>query len=179
MDPDSHPAIFVIDLPRRQQKLIFFKSFPAYYLVLFEGTFTSFFKEKKGQKKSQNSRNQGFSYYFCLMIESSGSIPLTSGSGSGRPKNMWIQWIRIRNTGDKDKKRRRPSASSPPPASWLRMPCRPRPCPWRPSSGPSAASSFHPRGQTSYLIIPRDGKLKNFTAIAKGVDDFMGSRHLV
>jgi hypothetical protein len=32
-----------------------------------------------------------------MMIEGSGSgsIPLTSGSGSGRPKNMWI---RIRNT---------------------------------------------------------------------------------
>jgi hypothetical protein len=28
----------------------------------------------------------------------SGSIPLTNGSGSGRPKNMWIRWIRIRNT---------------------------------------------------------------------------------
>jgi hypothetical protein len=27
---------------------------------------------------------------FCLMME---------GSGSGRPKNMWIRWIRIRNTG--------------------------------------------------------------------------------
>jgi hypothetical protein len=40
---------------------------------------------------------QGFSYYFCMMIEGSGSIPLTSGAGSGswRPKNMWI---RIRNT---------------------------------------------------------------------------------
>ncbi len=38
---------------------------------------------------------QGFSYYFCLMIEGSwagsGSIPLTNGSGSGRPKNMWIR----------------------------------------------------------------------------------------
>jgi len=37
------------------------------------------------------------------MIEGSGSgfIPLTDGSGSGskRPKNMWIRWIRIRNTG--------------------------------------------------------------------------------
>ncbi len=34
------------------------------------------------------------------MIEGSGSIPLTNGSGSGsrRPKNMWIRWIRIRNT---------------------------------------------------------------------------------
>jgi hypothetical protein len=41
------------------------------------------------------------------MIEGSGSasrsIPLTIGSGSMRPKNMWIRWIliriRIRNTG--------------------------------------------------------------------------------
>ncbi len=35
------------------------------------------------------------------MIEGSGSgsIPLTNGSGSGRPKNMWVRWIWIRNTG--------------------------------------------------------------------------------
>ena len=54
--------------------------------------------------KIQNSRNQGFSYYFCVMIEGSGSragsgsgsIPLTSGSGSWSPKNTWIRWIRIR-----------------------------------------------------------------------------------
>jgi hypothetical protein len=41
-----------------------------------------------------------------MMIEGSGagSIPLTSGSGSGRPKNMWIQWIRIPilNTEDRN-----------------------------------------------------------------------------
>ncbi len=43
--------------------------------------------------------NQGFSYYFFMMIKGSGSIPLTIGSRSGRPKNMWIRWIRIRNTG--------------------------------------------------------------------------------
>jgi hypothetical protein len=32
------------------------------------------------------------------MIEGSGSGPiaLTNGSGSRRPKNMWIRWIRIR-----------------------------------------------------------------------------------
>jgi hypothetical protein len=36
-----------------------------------------------------------------MMIEGSGSgsIHLTSGSGSGRPKNMWIRWVRIHNTG--------------------------------------------------------------------------------
>jgi hypothetical protein len=43
--------------------------------------------------KSQISKNQGFSYYFCLMIEG-------SRSGSRRPKNLiWIRQIRIRNTG--------------------------------------------------------------------------------
>jgi hypothetical protein len=31
---------------------------------------------------SQNNRNQSFSYFFCLMIEGSGSVPLTKGSGS-------------------------------------------------------------------------------------------------
>jgi hypothetical protein len=67
------------------------------------------FQRKKVNKKSQNSRNQDFSYYFCLIIEGSGSgsrvgsgsgsLPLINGSGSGsrRPKNMWIR-IRIRNT---------------------------------------------------------------------------------
>jgi hypothetical protein len=34
----------------------------------------------KVMKKSQNSRNQGFSYLFCF----------TEGSGSERPKNTWI-----------------------------------------------------------------------------------------
>ncbi len=78
--------------------------------VLLKGTFTSFFKDKKS-KRVTNSRNQGFSYYFSLMIEGSGSVygsgsvPLTHGSGSvsQRPKNIWIlvipqTWIRIRNT---------------------------------------------------------------------------------
>jgi hypothetical protein len=37
-------------------------------LLLFEGTFISF-SSIIGHKKSQNSRNQGFSYYFCLMID--------------------------------------------------------------------------------------------------------------
>ncbi len=72
-----------------------------FFLLLFEGTFTSFFKDKKSKKKSQNSRNQGFSYYFCLMIEGtgSGSVPLTNGSGSRRSINIWILQIRVRNTG--------------------------------------------------------------------------------
>jgi hypothetical protein len=48
---------------------------------------------------------KGFlTYYFSMMIEGSGSgsragsgyMPLTSASGSGRPKNVWIRWVRIR-----------------------------------------------------------------------------------
>jgi hypothetical protein len=65
-----------------------------------------YFSKIKSQKESQNSRIQDFSDYFCMMIEGSGSgsragsgsIPLTCGSGSGRPKNTWFRWIRIRNT---------------------------------------------------------------------------------
>jgi hypothetical protein len=73
MDPD--PAIFVNDLQDVNKS----------FLCLFhlEGTFTSFFKDKVIQK-SQNSGNQCFSNYFCLMIEGSGSESLTDGYESGR-----------------------------------------------------------------------------------------------
>jgi hypothetical protein len=60
--------------------------FSAYYFLKLH---LHHFSKIESQKESQNSRNQGFSYYFCMMIE---------GSGSRRPKNMWIR-IRIRNTG--------------------------------------------------------------------------------
>ncbi len=87
---------------RCQQKNTLKKKF--FCILLFEGTFTSFFKGKKS-KRSHKTVDPGFSYYFCLMIErsgagaGSGSIPLTNGSGSWsrRPKNTWIR-IRIRNT---------------------------------------------------------------------------------
>ncbi len=88
MDPD--PAIFVIDLQDASNKLIFNTIFSAYYFLKVH---LHHFSKIKSHKESQNRRNQGFSYYFCMMIEGSGSIPLTSGSwsGSGRPKNMWIR----------------------------------------------------------------------------------------
>ncbi len=41
-------------------------------ILLFEDTITLVFKDVT-KKKSLNSRIQGFSYYFCLMIERSGS----------------------------------------------------------------------------------------------------------
>ncbi len=92
MDPD--PAIFVRDLQDSSKNLIFYTIFSAYYFLK---AHLHNFSKIKSQKESQNRRTQGFSYYFCMMIEGSGSgsIPLTSGSGW--PKNMWIR-IRIRNT---------------------------------------------------------------------------------
>jgi hypothetical protein len=54
---DQDPAIFVIDLQDANQKLILTKKF--FCLLLFEGTFTSFFKEKK-VKKSHKDDFKGF-----------------------------------------------------------------------------------------------------------------------
>jgi hypothetical protein len=49
----------------------------------------------KSSKKVTKQWGSSFSYYFCMQCSGSGSKSLTSGSGSGRPKN---KWIRIRNT---------------------------------------------------------------------------------
>ncbi len=83
-------AIFVIDLQDASKKLIFNTIFSACNKVHLK-VHLHHFSKIKNQKESQNRRIQGFSYYFGMMIEGSGSIPLTSGSGSGRPKNMWIR----------------------------------------------------------------------------------------
>jgi hypothetical protein len=47
MDPDADPAIFVIDLQDVNKKLIKKKQFLH---ITFEGTFTSFFKDKKSER---------------------------------------------------------------------------------------------------------------------------------
>jgi hypothetical protein len=49
MDPDPDPAIFVLDLQDDNKKLFFDKK--MFCLLLFEGTFTSFFKVKNHKKK--------------------------------------------------------------------------------------------------------------------------------
>jgi hypothetical protein len=46
-DPDADPSIFIIDLHDANKKLIFLKKFSC--ILLFEGTFTSFFKDKKSK----------------------------------------------------------------------------------------------------------------------------------
>jgi hypothetical protein len=48
MDPDPDPAIFVIELQDASKKLIFLHNF--FCLILFEGTFTSFNKDKKSKR---------------------------------------------------------------------------------------------------------------------------------
>ncbi len=88
MDPD--PAIIVNDLQDVNKKIFWCISFWRYIYIISQ--------RYKVIKKSENSRNQCFSCYFCLMIEESGSVSLTNGSGcgSGSPKIIWILRIRIR-----------------------------------------------------------------------------------
>jgi hypothetical protein len=58
-----------------------------FFLITFCSYTYIIFQRQKAIKKSQNSRNQGFSYYFCLMIDGSrsGSVSSTNGSGSATP----------------------------------------------------------------------------------------------
>jgi hypothetical protein len=63
LDPD--PAIFVIKDANKNVK-----RFSASYFLKVH---LHHFSKIKSQTKSENSNNQGFSYYFCLMIEGSGS----------------------------------------------------------------------------------------------------------
>jgi hypothetical protein len=76
------------------KKLIFVK---VLLLITFWRYMFIIFKDKKS-KRSHKPVGIKVSYFFGLVIEGSrsGSIPLTDGSGSRRPKNMWIRWIRIR-----------------------------------------------------------------------------------
>ncbi len=92
LDQDPDPAIFVIDLQDANKKLIR----KVFLLITFEGTFTSFFKDKNSKRSHKTVGIKVFLIFLLedrRMIEGSGSrsIPLTNGSGSGRPKNMWIR----------------------------------------------------------------------------------------
>ncbi len=53
------------------------------------------FSKIKSPKEVTKQLESRFFLLFCLLIEGSGSIPLTNGSGSGMHKNMWIRWIKI------------------------------------------------------------------------------------
>ncbi len=60
--------------------LILFLYFSAYYFLKVHLHHSS---KMKSQKESQNSRNQGFSYHFWMMIEG-------SGSGSFPDPYLWL-----------------------------------------------------------------------------------------
>ncbi len=96
----SGSCYFRHNLRDANKKLIFYLKF-FFCQLHFEGTFTSFSKIKS-QKESQNSRNQGFSYYFCMMIEGSGSgsIPLTSGSGSATGSKVPLSGLCVVRNGN-------------------------------------------------------------------------------
>jgi hypothetical protein len=81
MDPDRSSIRILLFLSltfkmSTENKVLFY--FSDYYFLKVH---LHHFSKIKSKKNSQNSRNQGFSYYFGMMIERSGSIPL---------------WIRIR-----------------------------------------------------------------------------------
>jgi hypothetical protein len=84
-DPDLDPdfALFVIDLQDANTKL-FLKNSAFYFLKVHLHHFSKIRSPKEVTKQLADRR----------MIEGSGSIYVTNGSGSGRPKIMWI-----RNTG--------------------------------------------------------------------------------
>jgi hypothetical protein len=95
MDPD--PRIFWLTDPAPDPALlsVTFKTqtknnfFSLLCLVLFEGTFTSFFKTES-QKVSQNSRNQGFSSF--LLVDGRGRIRIQEAQ---KHINMWNVKISI------------------------------------------------------------------------------------
>jgi hypothetical protein len=69
MDPDPDPAIFIIDLQDANKKIIFSKKF--FCILLFEGTFTSFFQDKKSKRSHKTVEIRFFLLLFFSMIEGS------------------------------------------------------------------------------------------------------------
>jgi hypothetical protein len=88
--PDPHQRIEVYKPQKKQNK--WFLSSKKYNTGCSSATLVlHHFSQIKSQINSQNSGNQGFPYYFFLTMEGSESV-------WRRPKNMWTQWVRIRNT---------------------------------------------------------------------------------
>jgi hypothetical protein len=63
MDPDSDPAIFIIDPQDANKKLIFKIMFS--YISLFEGTFTSFLKIKSPKEVKKTVETKFFLTIFA------------------------------------------------------------------------------------------------------------------
>jgi hypothetical protein len=65
MDPDPDPSIFIIDLQDAIKKLICFLKVFVHFTVLFEGTFTSFFKDKKSKRSHKTVKIKVFLTIFA------------------------------------------------------------------------------------------------------------------
>jgi hypothetical protein len=63
-DPDMDPSIFIIDFQDANKKLIFILKFSC--ILLFEGTFTSFFKDKKSKRSHKTLEIKVFLTIFAL-----------------------------------------------------------------------------------------------------------------
>jgi hypothetical protein len=61
-------------------------------------------------KKSQNSRNH--SYYFCLMVEGSGSLSRTNGSGAGSASLLSVHRLNGQSSPSAPPRRRERTSSS-------------------------------------------------------------------
>jgi hypothetical protein len=65
-DADPDPSIFIIDLQDANKKLIFLKVLlHTGYLLLFEGTFTLFFKDKKSKRSHKTAEIRVFLTIFA------------------------------------------------------------------------------------------------------------------
>jgi hypothetical protein len=80
-DSDPDPAIFVIDLQDANKKLIL-KRFSAYYFLKVRWYIYIIFQDKKFKR---SHKTVGIKIFLT-----------GSESGSRRPRNIWIRWIRIR-----------------------------------------------------------------------------------
>jgi hypothetical protein len=64
MDSDPDPSIFIIDLQDANKKQTFLKSF-LHSTSTFEGTFTSFFKDKKSKRSHKTVEIKVFLIIFA------------------------------------------------------------------------------------------------------------------
>jgi hypothetical protein len=88
MEPDPDPDIFVINLQDANKKLIFSKTF--FCLLLFEGTFTSFFKDKS----KRSHKTLGISRCFLLFLLDDGTIREVQKHVNPDPEH-WFSHTRI------------------------------------------------------------------------------------
>ncbi len=99
MDPDPDPAIFVIDLQNANKKLIEKKKF--FCLLLFECTFTLFFKDKKFKRSRKTVRIEVF---LTILLDDRRIHTSDWWIRIREAQNMWIRFrIQIRKTAHRPK----------------------------------------------------------------------------